>query len=82
LGRHDGVDIEGEFSARWLREFVPKPRGKLEEEQTKWLKDNPESKESEAARTPLFARREHGIGDKEQVGWKPEAERRSAQAHS
>jgi hypothetical protein len=68
LERLDGTEVEGEFSARRLREFTPKPGGKLEDEQAEWLKDNPESEEAEAVRTPLFARGEHGIGDERQAG--------------
>jgi transposase InsO family protein len=67
LERLDGEEAEGEFSARRLREFIPKPGGKLETEQEGWLKDNPECEEAEAVRTPLFARGEHGMGDRGQA---------------
>jgi transposase InsO family protein len=62
LERLDGEEIEGEFSARRLREFISKPEGKLEQEQKEWLENNPGSEEAEAVRTPLFAGGEHGIG--------------------
>jgi hypothetical protein len=67
LERLDGEEAEGEFSARRLREFIPKPGGKLETEQEGWLEDNPECEEAEAVRTPLFARGEHGMGDRGQA---------------
>jgi transposase InsO family protein len=37
LERLEGTEVEGEFSARRLREFTPKPNGKLEAEQEEWL---------------------------------------------
>jgi transposase InsO family protein len=71
LERLDGTNTEGEFSARRLRGFVPKPSGKLEEKQAQWVKDNPESEEAEAVRTPLFARGEHGVGTEYRRGENP-----------
>jgi hypothetical protein len=68
LERLNGTEVEGEFSVRRLREFTPKPNGKLEVEQEGWLRANPDSEEAEVVRTPLFVRGEHGVGDMEQAG--------------
>jgi transposase InsO family protein len=74
LERTDGGEIEGEFSTRRLREFIPKPGGRSDTNQKDWLKDNPESEEAKAVRTPLFARGEHGMGIKRQAGQEAQSE--------
>ena len=43
----DGTPIKGEFSARRLRAFNPKPGSPLEQAQRQWEVENPEVEESE-----------------------------------
>jgi hypothetical protein len=75
----DGTPIEGEFSARRLRAFVPRRGGQLEKDQREWEEEHKEDEDEEeleegsredAVRTPLFAEGEHGMGDKGPEGEK------------
>jgi hypothetical protein len=70
----DGTPIEGEFSTRCLRVFVPQPGSHLEKDQQEWEIEHREwlggQQESVGVTvwTPLLARGEHGVGIEGQAG--------------
>jgi hypothetical protein len=74
LARLDRTPIEGEFSTRHLRAFVPQPGSQLEKDQHEWeakYRERPghQCEPMEVTvRTPLFTRGEHGVGDEGQAG--------------
>jgi hypothetical protein len=67
----DGTCVDGEFSARRLRAFIPKEGTRLADTQKEWEahKRNP-GDQTHTVQTPLFMRGEHGIGGKVQGGQK------------
>ena len=60
LERQDGTEIEGEFSARRLRAFTPRPGSKLEKDQAEWLKEHKDDLEEEEAEDEAEERTEDG----------------------
>jgi hypothetical protein len=81
LERLEGTPIEGEFSARRLRAFIPRPGSTLEQEQKEWEEKHSTEEETEletqgtevdAVRTPLFAGGEHGVGIGDKGAREPE----------
>jgi hypothetical protein len=84
LETQEGTEIKGEFSARCLCAFTPRPGSQLEKDQEKWIEENKDQLqedemeetddeiEKDAVGTPLFAEGEHGIGEREPVGQEDE----------
>jgi hypothetical protein len=70
LERLDRTAIDGEFSARRLRVFIPRRGGQLEKDQREWEEQHNEEEEPEEEEsrgdmvwTLLFVGGEHGMGD-------------------
>ena len=72
LERLNGEEVEGEFSARRLRKFIPREGSWLEKEQREQEEEREQNDHHtlpvNAVRTPLFARGGHGIGREGQGG--------------